>query len=151
MTPETQALTAEIVALRDAHWSWGEIAKRVGRSTTYCHELHDRAITVEQSGTTAETARMEECRLLEQVIRRSLRDIEADEAKESGGSLRSRAESWRVVLAASDQRAKLLGLNPPQRREITVFSEDAIDAEIKRLEAQLGELPPAASREVKGS
>lgn len=47
--------------------------------------------------------------------------------------------------------AKLLGLNPPQRREITVFSEDAIDAEIKRLEAQLGELPPAASREVKGS
>jgi len=43
------------------------------------------------------------------------------------------------ILAIISQRAKLLGTEAPQRSTVTVITEDLVDAEIRRLEAQLGE------------
>lgn len=49
-------------------------------------------------------------------------------------------KGWAVdrCLAVMDRRARLLGLDAPTRTAITVVTEDVIEAEIRRLEAELG-------------
>jgi biotin operon repressor len=42
-------------------------------------------------------------------------------------------------LAILAQRSRLLGLDAPARSTVTVLTEDVVDAEIKRLEAELAE------------
>jgi len=46
------------------------------------------------------------------------------------------------VLSIMDRRARLLGLDKPERHEHTVITLDAIEAEIMRLEAELAERTP---------
>ncbi|MCU1494852.1 MAG: hypothetical protein JWO62_2616 [Acidimicrobiaceae bacterium] len=41
------------------------------------------------------------------------------------------------LLRVMERRAKLLGLDAPSRSEVKVITEDEVDAEIKRLEAEL--------------
>lgn len=42
------------------------------------------------------------------------------------------------LLRLSERRAKMLGLDAPARQTVTVVTEDVIDAEIARLQAELG-------------
>lgn len=49
------------------------------------------------------------------------------------------ANAVRQVLAIMDRRARMLGLDKPQTHEMTVISQDAVDAEIRRLEAELAD------------
>lgn len=51
------------------------------------------------------------------------------------------------VLSVMDRRARLLGLDKPERFEHTVITEDAIDAEIRRLEADIAAKEAAKRRE----
>jgi hypothetical protein len=39
------------------------------------------------------------------------------------------------------RRAEILGYDSPKRRQLTVISEDVVDAEIRRLEEELGKTP----------
>ena len=52
------------------------------------------------------------------------------------GPMLAAVDRW---LKVQDQRAKLLGLYAPNRATVTVVTEDAVDAEIARLEAELAE------------
>ncbi len=45
-----------------------------------------------------------------------------------------------VIIKIMERRAKLLGLDAPVRSTVTVITEDLIDAEIARLEAELARL-----------
>lgn len=44
------------------------------------------------------------------------------------------------IVRASESKRKLLGLDAPARQTITVITEDAVDAELRRLEAELSSL-----------
>lgn len=46
---------------------------------------------------------------------------------------RTTAELHRQVLGWEERRAKLLGLDQPVRREITVLTEDAVDAALRKV------------------
>jgi transcriptional regulator with XRE-family HTH domain len=52
-------------------------------------------------------------------------------------ALQGQATAADRVLSVMDRRAKLLGLNKPERHEHTVITMDAIEAEITRMEAEL--------------
>ena len=45
------------------------------------------------------------------------------------------------ALAISERRARLLGLDAPTRQTVTVITQDVLDAEIQRLEAELVQGP----------
>lgn len=137
MTPETRALQARIVELRDRRWHWNEIATAVDRDQSWCRELYIQAMAATPMATVT-SAREEELRTVDLAIRELL-DITMDEDV----SPRSRIEGWNSVRTWSERRAKLLGLDAPVRKEVSIISEDTIDAELKRLEQQVGKLPAA--------
>ena len=48
-------------------------------------------------------------------------------------------EALRVLVAIEDRRARLLGLDAPTQTRVNVITEDLIDAELARLDAQLAQ------------
>ena len=50
-----------------------------------------------------------------------------------------RLKAIEVGIRVMERRAKLLGLDAPVKTRVEVITEDVVDAEIKRLEAELGE------------
>lgn len=47
------------------------------------------------------------------------------------------------LLRVSERRSKLRGLDAPARQTVTVITEDAVDAELRRLEAELADRAPS--------
>jgi len=122
---------ARIVELRTDRRSFREIAQLVNLSPTRCHQIY-----------TAECDRLPAQALAEhrrealEMIDRADRDL-ITLAEDPQVSARMRAECWSAIRAWEERRAPLLGLDRPARREVTVITAEAVDAEIKRLTAEM--------------
>lgn len=125
---ETIQKEAEAVKLRLAGHTFDQIAQRLGYS--------------DRSGAAKAVRRAMQATIQEPTD--ELRRIEVERLDALQRALWPAAESgkWLAtdrVLTIMDRRARLLGLDAPQRRVVNVIVEDVIDAEIKRLEAKLAD------------
>jgi hypothetical protein len=116
----------EAVKLRRTGMLWDEIAKTLGFAS--------------RAG--AYQAAMRFIREYPREDVEALRDLEAqrlDEAQEAlwpavkRGEVRP-AEVW---IKLSERRARMQGFDRPERREVTVITEDAVNAEIRRLNEEM--------------
>lgn len=131
LTPKREELAErrrKVAVLRLQHWTENEIAAELGVSQpTISRDLAvirdewlERRMTAYDQWVAEELAKLE-------VLERTL----LPEAIAAGGSAVDR------VLSVMDRRARLLGLDKPQLHEHTIVTEDALDAEIRRLEERL--------------
>lgn len=130
-TSKSDEITArrnQVATLRLAHLTQAEIASRVGVSigTVNADLKAIRDVWQERARTSIEEWVGEELAKLDR-LERSLMPL----------ALQGQATAADRVLSVMDRRAKLLGLNKPERFEHTVISRDAIESEIVRLEAEL--------------
>lgn len=130
-TPKREELAERrrrVAELRLQHWTEVEIAEAVGcsqatvsRDLAYIrNEWWEERVRSYDEWVAEELAKLA-------VLERTL----LPEAILEGGQAVDR------VLSVMDRRAKLLGLDKPQLHEHTIVTEDALDAEIRRLEQRL--------------
>ena len=122
-----------VAELRLQHYTECEIAEAVGvAQSTVSRDLAairdewlERRMTAYDDWVAEELAKLDE-------LERSLLAL----------ALAGQTSAVDRVLGIMDRRAKLLGLDKPQLHEHTIVTEDALDAEIRRLEARLAQHDP---------
>lgn len=127
-TDEILARRSRVAMLRLAHLTQAEIAQQVGVSVGTVNgdlkairdEWAERAATSFEDWVTEELAKLD--RLERAMLHQALQGNGAATEK---------------VLSIMDRRAKMLGLNKPDKVEHTHITRDLIEAEIERLEAEL--------------
>ena len=122
---------ARVVALRRRRYSFEEIGRELGFSKQRAHQLYVKALA-EIPAAQVEEHRAEELMLIDDAIA-DLLLIARDHDRP-----RSVVEAWNAIRGWADRKARLLGLDAPTRSRVEVITEDMIDAEIARLEVQLG-------------
>lgn len=65
-------------------------------------------------------------------------------ARDASVSPRTRVEAWQAIRAFSESKRKLFGVDAPQRKEITVLTDDVIDSAIKKLTEEMEALDAQA-------
>jgi hypothetical protein len=147
---------ARAVELRRRHLNYRQIARELDLSASTAYEAVQRGL----ADTIAETndeVRRQELERLDDLARVSLRVLAKTHVVVSQGRVAKHPDTGEVlvddgpILAAidrllkiQDRRAKLLGLDAPAKVE--VLTMDAIDAEIRRLEAEVGRSGADASQ-----
>lgn len=119
-----------VANLRLAHYTQQEIANELGLSvTTVCRDLQ------------ALRAEWQERRSMafDGWVAEELAKLDALERAILPQALQGKPGAAERVLKIMDRRARMLGLDKPQQHEHTVITQDALDAEIARLEAELAE------------
>lgn len=122
----------DVLELRKAGWSFDRIAERLGyASKSGAWKAYDRALTA----TLQEPA--DELRHLELERIDTLFGAMYEIAVTKGSTRHAE-----MALRAMERRAKLLGLDAPERRVLNVVTEDAVDVAIRELEAELAARNP---------
>lgn len=153
-TRERTILTAEQDAraahLRAERRTYREIARELGCSASAAYQSVQRAIAAVPVEAVGEL-RAIECATLDAAIARLWDIVHAGHPYVSNGKVFYDLEDAGPVIAAlngiikaCESKRKLLGLDAPARQTITVVTEDAVDAELRRLEAELAHAVPAA-------
>lgn len=122
---------AQVVALRRRRLTQDEIARRMGISQQRVSQLYRQALA-EIPASQIEEHRAEELMLIDDAIA-DLMPIARDHDRP-----RSAVEAWNAIRGWAERKARLLGLDAPTRNAIEVITSDMVDAEIARLEAELG-------------
>ena len=130
-TPAHAQRLAEVVALRRQRLTQDEIGRRLGISQQRVSQLYRQALA-EVPAFHVEEHRAEEMVLIDDAIA-DLMPIARDHERP-----RSAVEAWNAIRGWAERKARLLGLDAPAQQRVTVITEDMIDAEIERLNAQLG-------------
>jgi hypothetical protein len=140
---------AEAARLRAEGLTYPQIAERMGCawSTAYARVARAlAAVPVEAVG----ELRAIECQRLDAVIARLWDVVHADHPYISQGRIFEGVQDAGPVISAlsgiikaSESKRKLLGLDAPARQVVTVVTEDAVDAELRRLEAELAQVASA--------
>lgn len=128
-TPEQADRLAEIVAMRRQRVSMTEIGRRLGISHQRVSQLYSQALAMFPAQQ-VEEHRAEELMLIDDAIA-GLLSLANDHTHP-----RIAVEAWTAIRGWAERKAKLLGLDAPAKFEVLTL--DAIDAEIKRLQAELG-------------
>lgn len=149
---KTAVRRAKAVEMRTRGSSWQEIADDLGyvnRSAACADVTRALEAAVVEQNRNIDLMRQEELRAYDQLLVEAWAVLEREHVTVSHGRIIRDEETGEKllddgpVLQAIDRvvrirerRAKLLGLDAPQRHE--VVSLDAVDAEIRRLTAELG-------------
>ena len=138
ITEEGALRRARILELRRQRWTWPEIGRDVGISPQRAFQLYQKAL-VEIPTPHLEEHRAEELVLIDDAIN-NLIGI----AKDAKVTPHARIEAWNSVRGWAERKAKLLGLDAPDRVEVITI--DQIDRELARLAALIpdGSEVPAA-------
>lgn len=131
LNPDLLPELAQAVELRLAGKSYRQIAAAQGTSVGTAHNRVKAAMKATLQEPCDEVRQME----LERVDRLFAKMYEI--AVEKGS-----ARHAEIALRVMERRAKLIGLDAPERKEINVVTEDATEAAIRELEAQLAENDP---------
>lgn len=152
-TLERTVLTAEQDS-RAAHMraegrTYRAIAAELGVSVGTAYAAVQRAIAAVPVEAVGEL-RAVECARLDAVIAKLWDVVHAEHPLISNGRRFDDVEDAGPVISAlagivraSESKRKLLGLDAPARQTITVVNEDVVDAEIRRLEAEMAATEPA--------
>lgn len=133
LTPKREELATrrrKVAELRLQHWTETEIAEALGVSQpTISRDLaHIR-----------DEWREERVRSYDDWVAEELAKLAALERTLLPEAILEGGQAVDRVLSVMDRRARLLGLDKPQLHEHTIVTEDALDAEIRRLEERLAE------------
>lgn len=101
------------------------IADEVGLSVTRTHEIFNEACA-RVPAAAVHSLRVQLSELADRGIADLLKIAESGRVSD-----RSRVEAWRAVLAWSESLRKLYGADAPSRREITVITDDVVDAALR--------------------
>lgn len=129
-TPAQAERLAEVVALRRQRLTQDEIARRMGISQQRVSQLYRQALAEVPASDVGEH-RAEELMLIDDAIA-NLMPIARDHTR-----ARSAVEAWNAIRGWAERKARLLGLDAPARQRVEVITEDAIDAELERLAAEI--------------
>lgn len=131
---ESAQRKAQIVAMRRKRMPFDAIAAHFDISAPRAHELYWQAVREVPNQQVAEH-RAEESDLIDRAVNNLLSIAESDEDV----SPRTRVEAWSAIRGWCEHKARLLGLNAPTRKEVTVLTEDAVDAALRKLEEEHAE------------
>lgn len=165
-TFEQAVIDAEAVQLRADGKTYRQIAAIQGCSPTTAHARVDRAIKAVPVDA-VENLRAVELDRLDEMHQVALTQLRTDAVRVDHGRIVRDEDGNPIIdhgaklvaldrlLKIQDRRAKLLGLDAPSRSRIEVITEDAVDAEIRRLEAEVAALDasgdPSAAREAEAA
>lgn len=142
-TIDTVERDAEMAHLRARGLSYRAIAGQVGCTASTAYLGVQRALAAVPVEAVGEL-RQVECARLDAVIARLWDVVEAEHPFISNGRRFDDVQDAGPVISAlsgivraSESKRKLLGLDAPARQMVTVVTEDAVDAELRRLEAEL--------------
>lgn len=124
---QQQHRKAAIVAARRAREPWDAIGAVHDITPQRAHQIYKAALDEFPAVQVAEH-REEEVGLADQAISRLMGIAEDPDV-----SARTRIEAWVATRGWCEHKAKLLALYAPQRREITVLTEDAVDAALRKV------------------
>lgn len=134
---------AEAAHLRAQHRSYREISAQMGYTGSNAYKAVQRAIAAAPAEAVAEM-RVIESALLDDVIAKLWDIVLADHPYiNQGRRFEGVSDAGPVIAAlggivrASESKRKLWGLDAPARQVITVVTEDAVDAELRKLEAEM--------------
>ena len=142
-TIRTAEQDARAARLRAEGRTYPQIAAELGCATSTAYAAVQRALASVPVEAVGELRRVE-CDRLDAVIAR-LWDVVAaehpfisngrrfDDVQDAGPVISALAG----IVRASESKRKLLGLDAPARQMVTVVTEDLIDAELARLEAEM--------------
>jgi hypothetical protein len=125
---------AQVVALRRRRATFDQIGRALGVSKERAWKLYQEALA-QVPAAQVDEHRAEELVLIDDAIAALMRI-----ARDGGTSPRTAVEAWTSVRGWAERKAKLLGLDAPTRFEHLTL--DAIDAELRKAKAEMGELPP---------
>jgi hypothetical protein len=123
---ETSAREAFIIEQRTHRVSFAKIGAELGITPQRVHQIFEKARDRIPAARLADL-RAEESELLDQVIAGLL------EIAHKGNSEHARVQAFLGIIHASESKRKLFGADAPMRKEITVLTEDAVDAAIRKL------------------
>lgn len=148
---EQQERKALIVKARRDRTPWDAIAATWDITPQRAHQIYRAALDEFPAVQVAEH-REEETGLIDRAIVNLLAIAEDDSPT---ASQRTRVEAWSAIRGWCEHKARLLGLNAPVRREVTVLSESVVDqalaevaAEHARKAAELEALDKRAEQEL---
>ena len=124
---------AQVVALRRRRLTFDQIGRAVGITRQNAWKIYQEALAAAPAPHVDEH-RAEELMLIDDAIADLLK-IARDHGKP-----RTAVEAWSSIRGWAERKARLLGLDAPARFEHLTL--DAIDAELRTLKAEMGELPP---------
>jgi hypothetical protein len=118
----------QVVALRRERATFEQIGQKLGVSKERAWKLYQEALA-EVPAAHIEEHRAEELMLIDDAIA-DLLEMARDHERP-----RTAVEAWSSIRGWAERKAKLLGLDAPQRHEVLTI--DAIDAQIAALQAEL--------------
>lgn len=127
---------AEVVRLRRSRLRFDEIGQTLGVTKERAWKIYQEALAAIPAQD-VEEHRAEELMLIDDAIR-GLLPIARDRQH-----TRTAVEAWSAIRGWAERKAKLLGLDAPDRHEIITI--DAIDRELATLHAQLARADSAAT------
>lgn len=130
---------ARIVELRRARRPWDTIGSEFGISGVRAYQLYQQAIQ-ERPNLQVDEHRAEETELIDLAVRRLMAIAVNPQV-----SPRTQVEAWSSLRGWSEHKTRMLGLNAAVLSRVEVITEDVVDAEIRRLEAEVGARVQAAA------
>jgi 2,4-dienoyl-CoA reductase-like NADH-dependent reductase (Old Yellow Enzyme family) len=125
---EGTAREAYIIEQRTQRVPFRTIGDNLGISAQRVHQIFEAARDRIPAARLADL-RAEEAELADRAIADLLRRINTLSDEKAHGA----AELWNSVRGWSESKRKLFGADAPQRKEITVLTEDAVDAAIRKV------------------
>jgi predicted transcriptional regulator len=129
---------ARIFELRSRRMSWTAIGKELGLSHTRVIQIFEAARDRIPASRLADL-RAESTELADRAIANLL-----EIAEDKTISPRTRVEAWNAIRGYDESLRKLYGADAPQRKEITVLTDDVIDSAIKKLTEEMEALDAQA-------
>jgi hypothetical protein len=123
--------TADVVELRSEGVSFKEIGRRLDVSPQRAYQIWQKAL-IELPNPKLVEHRASQLAAID-LTKQVLFKIAFDESK----STHARVEACNSIKGFLDREAKLTGTDMPSRKELTVISQDVVDAEIQKLTAEL--------------
>lgn len=160
--PVTAELDGKAAALRVQGFTFAEIAAEMGCAVSTANDRVKRAMAAVRVASAAELVRTEDERL-DALWKVAWREAFRNHLMVSHGKVvhitndagqsvpvidhGPKLQALNTLLRISERRAKLHGLDAPVRHRVDVVTEDAIDAEIRRLEEEIARQDESAPAE----
>lgn len=124
---------ARVIELRARRVPWRQIAADVGVSLTRAYQIYEEAVE-RIPAQKLRTVRQEASDLADAAINDLL--VIARDVKNSANA---RVLAWTEIRQQMESIRKLFGADAPARKEVTVLTDDTVDAAIRKLSAEMDE------------
>lgn len=130
---------AKVIEMRGRRCQWKDIAAEIGVTVGRAYQIYDEALE-RIPAQKLRTVREETQQLADAAIN-NLLTIARGEADANGKfpSANARVLAWTEIRQWNESLRKLYGADAPSRKEVTVLTDDAVDAAIRKLGIEMDE------------